>query len=86
MRPFLKQTGWFSSRGGSNEEMISSISENRECYPYTLNLLNGTVMFFDYQKTDEKDKAFDINLNEVRNELESLKKDIEYFKEAIYNF
>ena len=53
MRPFLKQTGWFSSRGGSDEEMISSI---------------------------------DINLNEVRNELESLKKDIEYFKEAIYNF
>lgn len=52
-RPFLKQTGWFSSRGGSDEEMISSI---------------------------------DINLNEVRNELESLKKDIEYFKEAIYNF
>ncbi len=30
--------------------------------------------------------SIDINLNEVRNELESLKKDIEYFKEAIYNF
>ena len=30
--------------------------------------------------------SIDINLNEVRNELESLKKDIEYFKEVIYNF
>lgn len=30
--------------------------------------------------------SIDINLNEVRNELEFLKKYIEYFKEAIYNF
>lgn len=64
----------------SNPKMINSLINNREFYPYTLDLVEHKVLFYDVQK---EPKQFEINLFELKKELASLKKNVDDFSERI---
>lgn len=69
----------------SDLEMIESINKFPECYPYTLNLINKTVIFYDIQQKQSCKKKFIIALLQLRNELEELKENIEQFDQILHD-
>lgn len=64
----------------SNPKMINSLINNREFYPYTLDLVEHKVLFYDVQK---EPKQFEVDLFELKKELESLKTNVDDFSERI---
>lgn len=69
----------------SDPEMIESINIFPECYPYTLNLIHKTVIFYDIQQKQSYKKKFIIALLQLRNELEELKENIEKFDQILHD-
>ncbi len=58
--------------------MVESVTKNRKNYPYTLNLIDGKVMFCE-PKSDQI-TTYDIYLKDIETELLMLQKNIEDFK------
>lgn len=65
-------------REGSPPDVVESVTKNRKNYPYTLNLIDGKVMFCE-PKSDQI-TTYDIYLKDIETELLMLQKNIEDFK------
>lgn len=63
----------------SDPDMVKSINEHREYYPYNLDLVNNKVMFYNVQASPNKAVEFEIDLNGLKDELERLKESVEWF-------
>lgn len=66
-------------RVGSSPAVVESVTKNRNHYPYTLNLIENKVMFYDL-RADGKIHIYDVDLQDLEAELLMLQKNIEDFK------
>lgn len=60
----------------SDQELISDLLDNRQFYPYILDLRNKSVYFYNIQSNADNNKEFQINLLKLKEELLKLKKNI----------
>lgn len=63
----------------SNNKMNESIRTNRMMYPYTLDLVNNKVLFYDAQAKCDDMKKFEIDVLEIQDELKRLEKNVDDF-------
>lgn len=66
----------------SDKEFINTIKNQREFYPYILNLIDNVVHFHNFQTNNSKVIDFDISLKKLREEILILSKNVD----NIYSF
>lgn len=66
----------------SPKDLVMALSQNRELYPYFLNLGEMRVYFHNSQPTADEGKEFEIDLAALKQELEQLKNDVDLFWES----
>lgn len=64
-------------------KMIDSIKQHREWYPYTLDLTTHTIYFYDAQASDINETSFEIDILLLREEIETLHKNVLDFASCI---
>ncbi len=67
----------------SDPDMVKSINEHREFYPYNLDLVKKKVMFYNIQAAQNQPCEFDVDLNDIKEELERLKDSVEGFADFV---
>lgn len=63
----------------SDSDMVAAITSHREFYPYTLDLVNKRMLFYNTQAKTSDAKEFDIDILELQEELQKLKQNINNF-------
>lgn len=77
--------GGFNVIGANSDpEMVKAIKEKRKYYPYTLDLVDQKVMFYNAQSQDKEHIQFEVDLNSLQTELESLKCSVDLFHDILY--
>ena len=59
----------------SSCDLIKDVMNHREKYPITLNMIDNTIMFYDLK--EKPNYKYDISLDELKVELEKLKKNVD---------
>ena len=67
----------------SDPDMVAAITSHREFYPYTLDLVNKSMLFYNTQAKPNAVKEFDIDILELQGELQKLKQNVNAFAEFI---
>lgn len=70
----------------SESDMVAAITSHRELYPYTLDLVNKKMLFYNTQAKTDDVKEFDIDILELQEELNKLKQNINSFAEFIKRY
>ena len=70
----------------SDTDMVAAITSHRELYPYTLDLVNKRMLFYNTQAKLDDVKEFDIDILELQRELRKLKQNINSFAEFVKGF
>ena len=70
----------------SDTDMVAAITSHRELYPYTLDLVNKRMLFYNTQAKLDDVKEFDIDILELQRELQKLKQNINSFAEFVKGF
>lgn len=63
----------------SDSELTNTLMSNRRHYPYTLDMRNKTVYFYNIQNEDDNTKTFEINLEKLKKELMKLNDNVKTF-------
>ena len=63
----------------SDADMVAAIESHREFYPYTLDLVNKRMLFYDTQAKPTDVKEFDIDILELQKELRNLQQYVNEF-------
>lgn len=63
----------------SDADMVAAIASHREFYPYTLDLVNKRMLFYDTQAKPTDVKEFDIDILELQKELRNLQQYVNEF-------
>jgi hypothetical protein len=70
----------------NDADMVAAITFHREFYPYTLDLVNKKMLFYNTQAKIDDVKEFDIDILELQRELQKLKQNIYSFAEFVKGF
>ena len=70
----------------SESDMVAAITFHREFYPYTLDLVNKRMLFYNTQAKPDDVKEFDIDILGLQEELNKLKQNINSFAEFIKGY
>ena len=70
----------------SESDMVAAITSHREFYPYTLDLVNKRMLFYNTQAKPDDVKEFDIDILGLQEELNKLKQNINSFAEFIKGY
>lgn len=71
----------------SDRGLIESVNNNRDCYPYILDLIENRVYFYDSQAKGSGASTFDIDLEQLKAELLKLEQrvnDIDQFLQDVF--
>lgn len=68
----------------SDPDMVASIKNNRNLYPYNLDLVERKVLFFNAQEKNPSLKQFDIDIYKLKSELTKLDKNVQALDSLLY--